>query len=157
MSRPVAPVAVRLLGGRTESPGPRAPKTLGDRGGHGPKEQPEKQWEAIGREFIRSLSNVERAYYSLHGKYESTMELYETGAMNGAMRGLTRKFGIGTLRDWGWDFFVDVSPNGKQYQASVHATRAPVTPGGQTELRCLLVFFGDQTGATYEGRSLSCK
>ncbi|HWG59484.1 MAG TPA: hypothetical protein VN661_10610 [Candidatus Acidoferrales bacterium] len=120
------------------------------------KAGPEKQWQLIGQDFVRSLSSIERANYSQHGKYEATMTLYSTRAMSGTMQGLARKFGISALRNWGWDFFVDLSPNGKEYQASVHATRMPVTPSGAQALHCLPVFFADQTGAVYEGKQLGC-
>lgn len=110
-----------------------------------------KRWEAIGLFFTRALNRQEKAFRGSHGKYESTMQLYHSGAMNGPMQALTRKFGIGAIRNWSWKFYVDTSPDGKKYQASVHGAST------QGRVKCLPVFFSDQSGAIYEGTAIGCR
>ncbi len=110
-----------------------------------------QQWQAIGLSFTRALDAQEKAYHEVHGSYEATMDLYRSGAMNGAMRGLARRFGIGEIRNWRWNFYVDTSPDGKEYQASVHGAST------STEMKCLPVFFSDQTGKVYEGKAIGCR
>lgn len=116
-----------------------------------------KQWEKVGLYFTRSLDALEKAYHAQHGKYQTRMELYHSGSLNGPMRGITQKFGIGALQGWRWDFSIESSPDGNQYLASVHATHMPPTPGGMKALQCLPVFFSDQTGTIYEGKPIGCR
>lgn len=69
--------------------------------------------------------------------------------MNGPMHRLAKKFGIAALKNWGWKFYLDSSANGKAYQASVHGTST------QRKMKCLPVFFSDQTSTIYEGGRLA--
>lgn len=118
--------------------------------------QATKQWEAMGLYFTRSLDAIEKAYRSQHGKFETRTELYRSGSMNGPMRGMVRKFGIGAMEGWRWDFSLGFSPDGKQYQVATRSTRMPFTSAGTKALACLPVFFSDQTGAIYQGRAIGC-